>query len=138
MVKPRQFVAVSECVDNNTSPQQKHTVVVVGLWEAKKVLKTKSISNNGNTLICKIPTKEYTLTLGRAICHPEDTFVKEVGVELALKRIKRGDSIGKITTENYTMLTGNTCQAIVNSKAEYMAENITKYIPTEVTAQVEG
>ena len=129
-MRPRYYVAIQDCPqDENCEPKEDRKVIVVGAWERKKVMVTKTIENNGIKMHCQIPITKFTLTLSKAICHPDDAFNEEKGVQLAIKRIKKGEDIGKLTTEEYTMLTPDHCQMIVDHKAKYIANNYKHYLP---------
>lgn len=123
-MKPRLFISTRKCADNRT-------LVVVGEWKKRKETRTKIASHGMGTLTWKEPFMNHSLTLAKAICHPHDEFNEEMGIKLAMKRIKKGDDIGKLSTEDYTMLTPDHCQMIVDHKADYIASNIEHYLPKE-------
>ena len=128
-MKPRHFLAVRDCETKlEDGSLEKRKVVVVGEWKMKKESKEVIVEHNKVKMICKLPVKEYSLTLAKAICHPDDNFVLDYGVKKCLKRIKRKEDIGKLKTEEYTMLTRDNCQLIVNHKADFIADNILAHI----------
>lgn len=69
-----------------------------------------------------------TVTLGAAICNPIDTFDEEIGVHIATSRIKKGESIGSITTHDVTMLTEDAVEAELLVKVNHIVANIDDYI----------
>lgn len=125
-MRPKYFTAQSTAAING----ELRTIFVAGKWEKKKVTRTAVVTKNRVTTIAQIPVYEYSLTLGKAICHHDDKFDASVGMKLALKRIKNG-GLGRIKTEDYTMLTEDACQVLVDNKAKYIAANIERFIPAE-------
>lgn len=108
----------------NPNPQ---TVMVVGEWTKTKI-NTVDAKIEGEKLIQEpISFYQYTLVLGKAICHTDDKFDRDHGFKLALRRINEG-GIGSITTNSYSMLTPDACEAILLNKAKYIASHIDKYI----------
>lgn len=69
-----------------------------------------------------------TVTLGASICCPSDKFDEETGVHIAKSRIKRGDSIGSVTTHDVTMLTEDAVEAELLVKVNHIVANIDDYI----------
>ena len=138
MGKPKYFTAVREIVDNK-DPKQKRTLLILGEWKVEKDTKIVKTFEEKITMTVEMPTKKFVLRLAKAICHPEDEFDMETGIKKCKKRIKKNQGIGKLTTEEYTMLTPDNCQMIVDHKADHVASHIRKYIPkvkaTETTAQ---
>lgn len=104
------------------------TIMIVGEWVKEKV-KTIEVTKSGEKTIQEPKTyHQYTLTLGKSICQAEDTFDHDFGMNLAISRIQHGDSIGTITTNSYSMLTPDACEAILLNKAKYIATHIEKFI----------
>ena len=139
MAKPRYFTAVREIVDENSNPKTKRTLLVLGEWTAEKDNKFLEFVKDGAEMTVKCPITKFVLRLAKSICHPEDEFDMEYGIKKCMKRLKKGESIGKLSTEEYTMLTSDNCQMIVDHKADHIASHIERYLPKskvlDVTAQ---
>lgn len=69
-----------------------------------------------------------TITLGASICCPVDTFDEEKGIHIAKSRIKKGETIGSMTTHDVTMLTEDAVEAELLVKVNHIAANIDDYI----------
>ena len=104
------------------------TIMVVGEWTKTKVHSVNFIEEGEKLIQEPISFHQYTLTLGKSICQAEDKFDHDFGKNLAVSRIKHGDSIGSITTNSYSMLTPDACEAILMNKAKYIANHIEKFI----------
>lgn len=128
MAKPRYFTAVREVEDIN-NPTEKRTVLVLGEWKVEDGIDLRKFTKEGVLMTCEFPIKKFVLNLAKTICHPDDKFDKEYGIKKCMKRIKRLEGIGKLETEQYTMLTPDNCQMIVDHKADHIAANITRYLP---------
>lgn len=72
-----------------------------------------------------------TMTLAASICCPQDKFNKKVGTEIAKRRLKNGDILGQITTNNVTMLTEDAVFAEILTKLTHIVNNIDDYFPAE-------
>ena len=115
-----------------------HYVTVVGQFEQRRERKTieevipvyLSEKSTVEGVIVYPSNKILTrkLTLGVSICHPLDEFDKEKGEEIAKSRIKRGDVIGSLETNDVTMLTEDAIMAEIFTKLMYIAKNIDDYI----------
>ena len=81
------------------------------------------------TLSRKLLTRKFTM--GLAICDPTDTYDEEIGIKVAKKRIKQGNDLGTVYTNDVTMLTVDGCLAELNNKFKFVSENIDKYLPEE-------
>ena len=57
-----------------------------------------------------------------------DVFDKEKGEEIAKSRIKNGQSIGSLETNDVTMLTEDAILSEIFVKLMYITDNIDKYI----------
>ena len=68
------------------------------------------------------------LEIGVSICHPLDKFDEEVGVRIAKRRIKNGDIIGTLRTNDLSMLTQDGVYAELLVKLNHIKDNIEKYI----------
>lgn len=114
----------------------KHNVTVVGKFEQryirKPITQAATVEVAGKSVEGKLTyskrTLERTLTIGIAICNPNDTFNAEEGIKLAKKRIAEGKDLGKITTNDVTMLTKDLIVAEMLGKLTYITANVDKYI----------
>lgn len=68
------------------------------------------------------------LEIGVSICHPLDKFDEETGVRIAKRRIKNGDIIGTLRTNDLSMLTQDGVYAELLVKLNHIKDNIEKYI----------
>ena len=68
------------------------------------------------------------LEIGVSICHPLDKFDEEIGVRIAKRRIKNGDIIGTLKTNDLSMLTQDGVYAELLVKLNHIKDNIDKYI----------
>lgn len=68
------------------------------------------------------------LEIGVSICHPLDKFDEEIGVRIAKRRIKNGDIIGTLRTNDLSMLTQDGVYAELLVKLNHIKDNIEKYI----------
>lgn len=103
------------------------TVMVVGEWSKVRVHSVDFKEEGDKIIQTPISYYQYTLVLGKSICHSEDTFDYDTGFKLAVRRINEG-GIGTITTNSYSMLTPDACEAIILNKAKYIATHIDKFI----------
>ena len=86
-------------------------------------VKTNDISIN-----FKEKRSSRELEIGESICHPPDKFDEEVGVRIAKRRIKNGDIIGTLNTNDLSMLTQDGVYAELLVKLNHIKDNIEKYI----------
>lgn len=126
-MKPKDFIAIRSAGAENGLERK---LVVIGRWRKDKLTKEEVVHCDSSTFVYRRSVWQYSLTLAKAICHPDDIFDENVGIRKAISRLK-SDSIGKLITEDYTMLTPDACQEIVNHKADYIARNIAKFLPKE-------
>ena len=68
------------------------------------------------------------LEIGVSICHPLDKFSEETGVRIAKRRIKNGDIIGTLKTNDLSMLAQDGVYAELLVKLNHIKDNIEKYI----------
>ena len=71
------------------------------------------------------------LTLGMAICHPEDEFSEEKGVRAAKRKIESGDILGSLETSNVTMLTEDAVMAELLVKLTHIGGCLWRYLPEQ-------
>lgn len=70
--------------------------------------------------------RKKTFSMGFSICMPEDKYDEQTGVNMAYKRALKDQKI--IYTNSWSMLSDDQCRAIIQNEAEYVANNIQKYI----------
>ena len=83
-----------------------------------------------NDLSINFKEKRFSreLKIGVSICHPLDKFSEETGVRIAKRRIKNGDIIGTLRTNDLSMLTQDGVYAELLVKLNHIKDNIEKYI----------
>jgi hypothetical protein len=112
----------------------KRVILVLGLLEEKDTVNTivKDVSadkyGRRGKLFYDRKNRTKTLTLAYAICNPTDEFDLTQGVELAKKRIEKGDIIGKLTSTSRSMLNHDQIEAIISNEIYYIEDNIDTYI----------
>lgn len=123
--------------DGVDSKGERHTVTVVGKFEQEYIRRPAEIP-----VTVKLKRNRYadgklsfaekllhrTLTIGVAICSPDDEFDEAEGVRIAKRRIERGDGVGKIETNDVTMITDDLIIAELFGKLSYITSHIDKYI----------
>lgn len=134
MSKIRYYSLYAKAIDSNG---QKHMVTVVGKLETEKfnvsvaenmsLLRENGKVDNGAFVFDK-NVKKKKLTLGLAICHPDDDFDQDVGEAIAKRRINNGEDIGSIESYSPSMLTKDAIMAEIIVKLTWITENIDKYI----------
>ena len=114
-----------------------HYVTVVGKFEQTRkselAQEITQVETKPNSYVDGVLTYEFKklnrkLTLGASICHPSDTFDENVGIEIAKKRIERGQDLGSIETSDVTMLTEDAIMAEILVKLNHLCSNIDEYI----------
>lgn len=116
-----------------------HVITVVGKVEQGTEKETVELVNpkmydpkGREVLDASISYKEKrlfrTLSIAASICHPQDKFDKKIGIKIAKRRIKNGDIIGSLKTNDLSMLTADAVQAELLVKLNHIAKNIDKYI----------
>ena len=119
-----------------------HIVTIVGEYLQGKETKMLSMTanqvmkDNGiygmpfkDDAIITVPYKQKTRTLTYAfsICHPDDIFDEELGVEIAKRRIKE-QPWGQLKTEMITTLCEDQINFILFGELKYIMDNIDKFI----------
>lgn len=133
-MKAKIYSTTKEVVDKEGG---KHVITVVGsltkrrrkidhIKDAYVEIGKKSVLKG--TLIFKEKRIDKQLTMAMSICHPHDTFDKEVGIKLATSRLKKYD-IGKVETSSLSMLDSQMVNAMISAKADYIADNLDKFLP---------
>lgn len=134
-MKVKYFDAHVSCKD---SKGERHVVTVVGKFvqerKRKAVQEIVPVEVKEGSFVDGVlcyPTNKLLsrkLTLGVSICHPCDTFDKEVGIDIAKKRIERGEDLGSIETSDVTMLTEDAIMAEILVKLNHIAETIDEWL----------
>jgi hypothetical protein len=68
------------------------------------------------------------LTLGVSICHPHDTFDEQIGIDIAKKRIEKGETLGSLETSNVTMLTEDAIMGEILVKLQHICNTIDEWL----------
>ena len=135
-MKAKIYSTTKEVVDKEGG---KHVITVVGsltkrrrkidhIKDAYVEIGKKSVLKG--TLSFKEKRIDKQLTMAMSICHPHDTFDKEVGIKLATSRLKKYD-IGKVETSSLSMLDSQMVNAMISAKADYIADNLEKFLPKD-------
>lgn len=135
-MKAKIYSTTKEVVDKEGG---KHVITVVGsltrrrrkvdhVKDAYVEIGKKSVLKG--TLSFKEKRIDKQLTMAMSICHPHDTFDKEVGIKLATSRLKKYD-IGKVETSSLSMLDSQMVNAMISAKADYIADNLDKFLPKD-------
>ena len=69
----------------------------------------------------------YRLTVGHAICNPNDEFELEKGIKIASRRAKK-QWFSRLLSNNRRDFTKETIEAIIKTKCEYIANNIQNFV----------
>ena len=134
MAKEKFYHAWAKATSSNGD---EHYVTVVGKFEQSRkeeiVQDVVPVETKPNTIVDGILTYgvknlNRKLTLGVSICHPSDTFNEEIGINIAKRRINRGQDLGQIETSNVTMLTEDAIMAEILVKLNHICQNIDEYI----------
>jgi hypothetical protein len=64
-----------------------------------------------------------------SICHPHDIFDENIGIEIAKRRIKKGETLGSLETSDVTMLTEDAIMGEILVKLTHITSNIEEYLP---------
>lgn len=135
-MKAKIYSTTKEVVDKEGG---KHVITVVGsltkrrrkidhIKDAYVEIGKKSVLKG--ILSFKEKRIDKQLTMAMSICHPHDTFDKEVGIKLATSRLKKYD-IGKVETSSLSMLDSQMVNAMISAKADYIADNLDKFLPKD-------
>jgi hypothetical protein len=135
-MKVKYFNVYAPCEDSEGG---KHVVTVVGKFTQdrrrevvidKVPVEVKDGSFVDGTLFYQSnKLLKRKLTLGMSICHPLDKFDEEVGIDIAKKRIERGEDLGSIETSDVTMLTEDAIMGELIVKLNHIVENIENFLP---------
>ena len=79
------------------------------------------------TLTYPTKTKIRTLTYAVSICHPDDEYDEEIGMEIAKKRIYE-KPLGMLTTPLVTTLCEDQIKLILFGELNYVINNIDRFI----------
>lgn len=128
--KVKYYHLYERCFDADNN---EHIVTIVakvteGQVKADTVEKTRVKNNKGGLIdgLLIYPRNSFNrkVELGVSICHPNDDFDEEFGVELAKSRINHGDIIGTIETPNVSMLTEKAVMALILVELNYLCDHI--------------
>ena len=134
MAKEKFYHAWAKATSSNGD---EHYVTVVGKFEQSRkekiVQDVVPVETKPNTIVDGILTYgvknlNRKLTLGVSICHPSDTFNEEIGINIAKRRINRGQDLGQIETSNVTMLTEDAIMAEILVKLNHICQNIDDFL----------
>lgn len=137
MAKAKFYHFIADAFD---SKGKKHTITLVGKFEQfnEKVTNIRGVpveTDNRKKVMgtLKFETKQMTrrLTIGYAICNPNDTFDENVGIRIAKSRIEKGNDVGSIETHSVTMLTKDAIAMELLTKLQHISNNIDDYIGYE-------
>lgn len=118
-----------------------HIVTIVGefIQEKTEVTINKEVNveddfkpNKYTKGVLTYPTKVKTRTLTYAvsICHPDDEFDEELGVEIAKRRINQ-KPLGQLSTTLVTTLCDDQIKLILFGELNYVIDNIDHFINEE-------
>ena len=134
-MKTKFYSMYASCKD---SKGNEHTVTVVGKFEQtrKRHMMEETVPIevkegsfvNGYLAYPSNKLLHRKLTLGVSICHPSDTFDEQVGIDLAKKRIEKGDTLGSLETSDVTMLTEDAIMGEILVKLNHITSAIDEYI----------
>lgn len=129
-MRTKYYSLFGEAIDSNGNS---HIVTVVGEYTQFKedfVEEMDVLTDEG--VVCKtlIPMKKQKreLKLAYSICHPDDVFDKEEGIKVAKRRLKRGNTIGELSSYNCTMLNQDQCEILVLVEVGHIIKHIDTYI----------
>jgi hypothetical protein len=110
--------------------QTKETEVISEL--ANDVLKANGcdfgLEFKDNAILSVPMTKKVRiLTYAFSICHPDDIFDENIGIEIAKRRIKE-HPLGQLKTEMITTLCTDQVKFILFGELKYVMDNIDKFI----------
>lgn len=134
MSKPKFYHIYGKAVDSNDNC---HYVTIVGMLEQSRArnivqekmrVEAKPTKFVEGVLTYPYKTLHRKLTLSLSICHPNDEFNEDYGVQLAKKRIQRGETLGSLETSNVTMLTEDAIMGELMVKLNHVCQNIDEYI----------
>lgn len=133
-MRPKYYSFYGSAIDSRGN---EHIVTVVGEYTQTKEEEIKSeivsvvndnFQNVDGVLTYPQTKKHRTLTYSYSICHPDDNFNEELGVELAKKRL-RHRPLGKLETDMVTSLCKDQIKLILFGELHYIIENIEKFLP---------
>lgn len=134
MAKTKYFSAWAKATSINGD---EHYVTVVGKFEQTRkteiVQDITEVEVKPNSFVDGVLTYEVKklnrkLTLGVSICHPSDKFDEQIGIDIAKKRIEKGEDLGVLETSNVTMLTEDAIMGEILVKLNHICETIDDYI----------
>ena len=117
---------------------KKHVVTIVGELSQKMDSELVSeeievpVKNRIEKGVISYPVRQKTRTFRYAysICHPEDKFNKELGIEIAKKRLAR--PLGELKSTYTSCLTKDQVEFILLEELTYIKEHIDRFIEREL------
>ena len=135
-MKTKFYSMYASCEDSNGV---KHTVTVVGKLEqtrerqmVQEVVPVEVKEGSFVDGVLTYPSNKLLsrkLTLGVSICHPHDIFDENIGIEIAKRRIKKGETLGSLETSDVTMLTEDAIMGEILVKLTHITSNIDDFLP---------
>ena len=135
-MKKKVYSMHGNAIDKNG---KNHIVTIIG--ECTQTVETDiaseeilvPVKNKVSNGIVSYPIKRKVRVLKYAysICHPEDEFNEEVGIELAKKRLNR--PLGELKTNYISCLTPDQINMILFEELNYIIENIDKFMERKFT-----
>ena len=129
-MKEKFYNVSGKAVDANG---ETHYVTVVGKLEkfVEHYVDETPVHNDSGSVYGVLLTNEKRkvrqMTLGYAICHPDDEFDEEFGIRLATKRIETSP-VGTLISNNVTMLNDDQNEMLILTELCHIIKNIDKYI----------
>lgn len=133
-MKQKFYTMHGTAIDKNG---EEHIVTMVGEYlQTKETEIVTELANNvlvgmefKDDAILSVPVtkKVRILTYAFSICHPQDIYDEEIGVEIAKRRIK-DHPLGQLKTEMITTLCPDQVKFILFGELKYVMDNIDKFI----------
>ena len=119
--------------DANGNP---HVVTIVGQFETTKtpVVKYEDVivdvsptKNVEGKLVYETKQPIRKLTYAYSICHPDDKFDEQTGINIAKRRIK-SSPMGELTTKYVTSLCKDQIELILFGELKFILDNIDMFL----------
>ena len=109
-----------------------HMVTVVGEYQQFKedFVEERDIKVDGefHKVLTPIKKQKRQLKLAYSISHPDDKFDKEIGIKVAMRRLRRGEIIGELASYNFTMLNPDQIDMLLLNEVSHISKYIDTYI----------
>ena len=115
---------------------QPHVVTIVGMFESTK----ETLVKNEDVIVDVSPTKNVEgkltyevkkpirkLTYAYSICHPEDKFNEQTGIDIAKTRI-HSNPMGQLITPYVTCLCKDQIELILFGELKFILDNIDRFL----------